>query len=175
MEILKQDIKRTFDYVEGSLLKKCIVTFLAPGVQAVIIFRFGNWVSQQSIILKIVLFPIYMFLNMLIQVLWGIEIQYSARIGAGLYIGHFGGITISGDAVIGKNANISQNITIGIAGDGEKRGVPVIGDNVYIAPGARLFGKIQVGDNVKIGANAVIHKNIPNNAVAVLYPGFSIL
>jgi hypothetical protein len=91
------------------------------------------------------------------------------------YIGHFGGITISGDAIIGKCCNLSQNVTIGVSGQGEKRGVPIIGDNVYIAPGARLFGKISIGNNVKIGANAVIYKDIPDNAVVVLDPGFKII
>jgi serine O-acetyltransferase len=77
--------------------------------------------------------------------------------------------------VLGNNCSISQNVTIGISGSGDKLGVPVIGDNVYIAPGARLFGKITVGNNVKIGANAVIYKNVPDNSIAVLDPGFRIL
>jgi serine O-acetyltransferase len=50
-----------------------------------------------------------------------------------------------------------------------------LGDNVYVAPGARLVGKIAIGNNVKIGANAVIHKNLPDNAIAVLEPGFKII
>ena len=51
----------------------------------------------------------------------------------------------------------------------------MIGDNVYMAPGAKIFGKITIGNNVKIGANAVIHKDIPDNAVVVLDPGFKIV
>jgi serine O-acetyltransferase len=114
-------------------------------------------------------------LNLLIQILWGIEIPRSTVVGPGLFIGHFGGITISAAAVLGRNASISQNVTIGVAGSGEKLGVPVIGDDVYIAPGARLFGRITIGHNVKIGANAVIYKDVPDNSVAVLDPGFRIL
>jgi serine O-acetyltransferase len=53
--------------------------------------------------------------------------------------------------------------------------VPTIGNNVYIAPCAKMFGKIEIGDNVKIGANAVIHKSVPDNAIAVLNPGFQLL
>jgi serine O-acetyltransferase len=70
---------------------------------------------------------------------------------------------------------MSQGITIGISGSGERRGVPTIGNDVYIAPGARLFGKIAIGNNVKIGANAVIHRDIPDNAVVVLDPGYKII
>jgi serine O-acetyltransferase len=175
MKIILADIKRTYDLVPGGKLKKIFTCIFAPGVQATIVFRFGHWVHLQPRFLRICLKPVYMLLNTLIQVLWGIEIQYSARIGSGLYIGHFGGITISGEAVIGSLCNISQNVTIGASGQGEKRGVPTIGNNVYIAAGARLFGKISIGNNVKIGANAVIHRDVPDNVLAVLDPGFKII
>ena len=111
----------------------------------------------------------------MVRVMWGIELPRSATIGPGLYIGHFGGITISPGARIGKNCNISQQVTIGVSGKDGNRGVPVIGDNVYIAPGARLFGKISIGNNCKIGANAVVYKSIPDNAIVVLDPGFKII
>jgi serine O-acetyltransferase len=107
--------------------------------------------------------------------MWGIELPRETDIGAGFYITHFGGIIISPAAKIGKNFTISQGVTIGVSGQGEKRGVPVIGDNVYIATGAKVFGKISIGNNVKIGPNAVVHKSIPDNAIVVSYPGFKIL
>jgi serine O-acetyltransferase len=119
--------------------------------------------------------PIYFVLNGLVKIIWGIELPRSATIGPGLYIGHFGGITIAPGVIIGRNCDISQHVTIGLSGQGEKAGVPTIGDNVYIAPGAQVFGKISVGSNVKIGANAVIYKDIPDNAIVVLDPGFKIV
>ena len=125
--------------------------------------------------LRILFDPIYGILDFFIHVLWGIEIPRSAKIGPGLYIGHYGGITVSSIAVIGRDCNLSQNITIGVSGAGQKRGAPTLGDNVYVAPGARLVGKITIGNNVKIGANAVIHKDLPDNAIAVLDPGFKII
>ncbi len=106
---------------------------------------------------------------------WGIQIPRTVEIGEGFYIGHSGGITISGAAKFGNNVNISQQVTVGVSGKGEKRGVPIIGDNVYIAPGAKIFGKIKIGNNVKIGANAVVYKNIPDNAIVVLESGFKIM
>jgi serine O-acetyltransferase len=124
---------------------------------------------------RIVLDPIYFVLNLLIQMIWGIEIPRATVVGPGLFIGHFGGITISASAVLGNNCSVSQNVTIGVSGSGDKLGVPVIGDDVYIAPGARLFGKIRIGRNVKIGANAVIYRDVPDNSIAVLDPGFRIL
>jgi serine O-acetyltransferase len=147
----------------------------APGVHAVLVLRFGQWSRRRPKVLRILFDPLYMILDFFVQALWGIEIPRTAKVGPGLYIGHYGGITVSSVATLGRDCNLSQNITIGVSGAGPKRGAPTIGDNVYIAPGARLFGKISIGNNVKIGANAVIHKDLPDNAIAVLDPGFKII
>jgi len=172
---LRADMKRTYGYLQGGRLRRTLNCLRAPGVQAVIVFRFGQWLDSQPALLKLLLQPIYFVLNGLVQIMWGIELPRSATIGPGLYIGHFGGIIIAPGVTIGRNCNLSQHVTIGLSGQGEKAGVPTIGDNVYIAPGAQVFGKISVGNNVKIGANAVIYKDIPDNAIAVLDPGFKIV
>ncbi|HEX7029258.1 MAG TPA: serine O-acetyltransferase [Gammaproteobacteria bacterium] len=101
---------------------------------------------------------------------YGIQLYAGSRIGSGFYIGHFGGIFVSGDAVIGRNCNISQGVTIGKTNRGERKGHPVIGDNVYVAPGAKIFGKVRVGNNVAIGANCVVSRDVPDNAVVVGIP-----
>ena len=173
--ILSADIVRTYDYVQGGKLRRIVSCARTPGVHAVIVFRFGQWLLERHIMVRIFLDPLYLILNSLIQTMWGIELPRTAKIGPGLYIGHFGGITVSGKAIIGSNCNIAQNVTIGVGGSGEKRGVPTIGNDVRIAPGARLFGKIAIGNNARIGANAVIYKDIPDNAIVVLDPGFKII
>ena len=172
---MRADILRTYEYLQGSRLRRTVNCLRSPGVQTVIVFRFGQWLYWRPSLLKRLLRPIYFFLNGLVQVMWGIELPRSAKIGPGLYIGHFGGITIAPGVVIGRNCNLSQQITVGLSGQGEKAGVPTIGDNVYLAPGVRVFGRISIGDNVKIGANAVVYKDIPDNAVVVLDPGFKIV
>ena len=172
---LRADIRRTYDLLEGGRLRRIANCARSPGVQAVTVYRFGQWLSRRTAVLRLFLEPFFLLGQFLVHVLWGIELPRSARIGAGLYIGHFGSITISPHAVIGAHCSLSPCITIGMSGHGERLGVPVIGDFVYIAPGARLFGKIRVGDNVKIGANAVVYRDIPDNAVVALDPGFRIL
>jgi serine O-acetyltransferase len=147
----------------------------APGLQAVAVYRLGNWALRQPLVLRVLLDPLYAILNALVKILWGIEISRHARIGPGLYVGHFGGLTVSRFAVIGANCALSQQVTIGVGGESDRWGAPVIGDDVYVAPGARLFGAIRIGNNVKIGANAVVHRDIPDNAVVALDPGFKIL
>jgi serine O-acetyltransferase len=175
MSVLKKDLIRTYSITSGNKLKRLINTFRKPGVRAMITIRFGQWVARRNILLRLLLTPIYFFMNHRVRTRWGIEIPRATQIGSGFYIGHFGGIIISDEAIIGKNCSISQGVTIGVSGQGDKYGCPVIGDNTYIAPGAKVFGKIKVGKNVKIGANAVIHKDIPDNAIVVLDPGFKIL
>lgn len=73
--------------------------------------------------------------------------------------------------MIGKNCNISQGVTIGPTKRGSRRGCPTIGDNVFIGPGALVIGGIKIGRNVAIGGNAVVNKDIPDNAVVVGNPG----
>lgn len=175
MGALKEDVLRTYGMLPGGRLRRLAGCLRSPGVQAVAIFRFGQWLQGRPWVVRCFLEPLYLIANGAIQVLWGIELPRSARIGAGLYIGHFGGITISPGATIGRRCNLSNNITIGVSGQGERYGVPTIGNDVYIAPGARVFGRITIGHNVKIGANAVIHKDVPDNAVVVLDPGFRIV
>lgn len=101
----------------------------------------------------------------------GIQIPYCTTIGKGFYIGHFGNIVVNGNSTIGNNCNISQGVTIGQVNRGKNRGVPIIGNEVYIGPGAKIIGGIKIGNKVCIGANAVVTKDIPDNAVVVGVPG----
>ena len=75
------------------------------------------------------------------------------------------------DVKIGNNCNISQGVTLGVTNRGAKKGCPTIGDNVYIAPGAKVIGNIVVGNDVAIGANCVLTKDVPDHAVVVGIPG----
>lgn len=100
----------------------------------------------------------------------GIQIPSCTKIGKGFYIGHFGTMVISGGAVIGNNVNISPGLNIGRANRGERKGYPVIGDKVYIGPGVKIVGAVKIGNNVAIGANAVVTKDVPDNAVVVGIP-----
>lgn len=172
---LRCDLRRTYDKLSGNRLRRLVNTARTPGVHVLAVYRFGRWSRGQRLVWRVFLEPDYYLFNFLVQVVWGVELPREAKIGPGLRIGHFGGITVSPHAVIGRNCGISQNVTIGAGGQGEKAGAPVIGDDVYIGPGARVFGKIRVGNNAKIGANAVVYRDVPDDAVVVLDPGFRIL
>lgn len=172
---LRADIRRTYELLEGGRLRRVVNCARTPGVQAVAAYRFGQWLERRFLLVRVVLEPFFLVAQFLVRALWGIELPRKARIGPGLYIGHFGGITVSPDTVMGEHCSISPGVTIGLSGQGERLGVPTIGDNVYLAPGAKLIGKIRIGSNVKIGANAVVYRDIPDNAVVALDPGFRIV
>jgi len=131
--------------------------------------RFCAYMRQQPVLR--IFFPIAWLINRHQQIRFGIGISYKTSIGPGLYIGHEGGIVVSELAVIGKNCNLSHQVTIDVSRRGQRAGVPVIGDNVYIGPGAKLFGAIVVGDNAAIGANCVVTRDVPENGVVVGVPG----
>lgn len=92
-----------------------------------------------------------------ISVMCGLTVP-AGVFGEGLSIAHYGAIVVSTLAKIGKNCRIHVGVNIGVGSDGK---VPVIGDNCYLGPGAKLFGGIVLGDNVKVGANAVVTKSFP--------------
>jgi len=102
---------------------------------------------------------------------YGVHIDFSAEIGPGFYICHVGSIVINRRCVIGKNCNLSHEVTLGARSRGERAGCPVIGDNVYIAPGAKVIGKVEIGDHAAIGANCVVTKDVPESGVVVGIPG----
>ena len=174
-EHLRVDFARVVAVEDGSGLRRALIALSAPGFHAVAVYRFGRWALGLPAWLRWPLSLAYYVLYFFVRALWGIEVPRKAAIGPGLYIGHFGGVHVSGRAVIGANCAMSQGITIGMTGDGADSGIPVIGDDVYIAPGARIFGRIRVGNNVKIGPNACVHRDVPDNAVLVLDPGYRIL
>jgi serine O-acetyltransferase len=110
---------------------------------------------------------------------YGCSIASTARLHGGLILPHPQGIVIGGDAVVGPRAWIYQNVTIG--GAPGKAGLPRVGADARIYAGAVLTGPITVGDNVLIGANAVVHRDVPPRTAvrpaAVEYaplPGFAV-
>ena len=127
-----------------------------PGLKFITIFRLTQNYRRKNRLL----FYFFFFWLRRLKVKYGFDISYRTQIGKGFYIGHSGNVVIHGDAVIGENCNISQGITIGVSNYGEKKGVPTIGNRVFIGPNACVFGNVTIGNNVTIGANAVVTENI---------------
>ena len=100
----------------------------------------------------------------------GIEIHPGATIGKGLVIDHGMGLVIGETTVIGDNCTLYQGVTLGGTGKDKGKRHPTLGNNVMVGAGAKVLGPFTIGDNVKIAANAVVLKEIPENATAVGIP-----
>lgn len=171
MSHFREDLRRYFK-ADASLAFKLKTILLTQGIWALAVYRPASWLHQhkEKHPAARLLLPFLTLAQKAVEILTGISLPFAARIGQGLYIGHFGGIIISPSTIMGEYCNISQGVTIGQAGRGGVQKTPVIGNRVYIAPGAMLFGGITIGDDVAIGANAVVTKDLPDNAVAVGVP-----
>jgi serine O-acetyltransferase len=100
----------------------------------------------------------------------GIQIARGTKIGPGLHLSHFGGIVVNRNVMIGRNCNLAHQVTLGATQRGSRVGTPVIGDNVYIGPGAMIVGSLTIGDGAAIGANAVVSRDVEDHGVAVGIP-----
>lgn len=100
----------------------------------------------------------------------GIQIPEQTIIDRGFRIAHFGHIVINPAAIIGKNFNISQGVTIGSA-EGKKKGTPIIGNNVSIQANAVIVGGIKIGNDVLIAPNAFVNFDVPDGSIVLGNPG----
>lgn len=140
------------------------------GLWAMVIYRFGRWrYSIKPRILRMPFSFLYKLLKPVSEILTGIELPCEVTIGRRFRIDHFGGIIISGDAVFGDDCILRNGVTVGLRSTGE-RGSPIIGNRVDIGAGAKLLGSIRIGDDVAIGANAVVITDVPSNSIAVGVP-----
>lgn len=103
--------------------------------------------------------------------LTGIEIHPAATIGEGLFIDHGMGVVIGETAQIGNDVTLYQDVTLGGTGKDVGKRHPTIGSNVVIGAGAKVLGPFSVGDGAKIGASAVVLKEVPANSTVVGNPG----
>lgn len=147
-----------------------LMTFLfIPGFSCTFWYRLNRWRCRTRF-RRLAFWWVWLMCKRSVRI-WHVHIE--GDIGGGLCVGHAegGGVIINDKVKIGKNCNIHHGVTIGVKNRGKNLGVPTIGDNVYIGPGAKVFGGITIGDNVAIGANAVVVTSIPDNAVVVGVPG----
>lgn len=132
---------------------------------AVFLYRIANWLYHH----KVKAVPDMIMAH--VRRHYACEISPYATIGAGLFIPHTIGIVIGHEVVIGEDCEIFQNVTIGSnRKERDGRYMPTIGNNVSIGSGAVVVGSITIGDNVVIGANSYVDKDIPNNSFVAGIP-----
>ena len=162
VELVRSDLWR---HREGSGLSDFLVCMAeSPGFQFTFWLRLVAWLRNERSFFRL-LYPLAGLVKRHVSYKYGISIPASTQIGPGFYVGHFGGIVVNEESTIGRNCNISQGVTLGQANRGKRAGAPVIGDSVYIGPGAKVVGRVTIGSNVAIGANAVVTMDVPDDAV----------
>jgi serine O-acetyltransferase len=140
------------------------------GLWAMAMYRFGRW--RYTIRWRWLRMPfsfLYKVLKPVSEILTGIELPCEVTLGRRFRIDHFGGIVISGDAVFGDDCVIRNGVTVGLKHTGS-RGAPSLGNRVDVGAGAKILGPIRIGDDVLIGANAVVLIDVPSNSIAVGVP-----
>ena len=150
---------------------KLSVILTYPGVKAVFFHRIANFfsIAKFDLIARII--------SQFSRFLTGIEIHPKAKIGENLFIDHGMGVVIGETSEIGNNVTIYHMVTLGgispsINSDDQRNSKrhPTLMDNVVVGSGAQVLGPVTVGKNAKIGANAVVTKDVPENAVMVGIP-----
>lgn len=138
------------------------VVLCYPGVHALFFYRIAN------VLHKLGLPVVPRFISYAATIISGIEIHPAAKIGKRLFIDHGTGVVIGETAVIGDDVTIYHGVTLGSAGkitDAKRH--PTIGNNVILGAGAKIIGNIIIGDEAKIGPNAVVHKNVAPKKVII--------
>jgi serine O-acetyltransferase len=105
-----------------------------------------------------------------VEILTGICIPAKCEIGEGLYIGHYGTIILPRHGRIGHNCSFAQNSTIGVAGTGDNRGAPTIGNRVFVGAHSVVVGKITIGEDAMICAGSIVTRSVPARAVVMGNP-----
>lgn len=136
-----------------------------PGLHAVIVHKLTHKLYKNR------LFLLSRVISNVARFFTGVEIHPGAKIGRGVFIDHGMGVVIGETAEVGDMATIYQGVTLGGTGKDIGKRHPTIGKNVVISSGAKVLGPFTVGDNSKIGAGAVVLKEVPPNCTVVGVPG----
>lgn len=142
----------------------------SQGFWAMLVYRFGRWRYRvRPALLRKVFSLLYKIAFKLVQIVTGIELPCEAEVGRNFRIDHFGGIVISGYARFGDDCVVRNGVTVGLKNEDQPL-APRIGNRVSIGAGAKILGGITVGDDVLVGANAVVIADVPAGMIAVGVP-----
>ena len=144
---------------------KLEVFLLYPGVHAILYHRLAHWLYQHRLFLPA------RFVSQWSRFWTGIEIHPGATIGRRVFIDHGDGVVIGETTIIGDDVTIYQGVTLGGTGKDTGKRHPTILNGVTIGAGAKVLGPITIGNNSKVGAGAIVLKDVPDNCTVVGNPG----
>ena len=141
------------------------VIFAYPGVHAIWGHRISHWLWKRGARLAARTFAEFT------RILTGVDIHPGAVLGSGLFIDHATGVVIGETAEVGDDVTLYHGVTLGGSGADTGKRHPTVGDRVVIGAGAKVLGAIKIGEDSRIGANAVVVKPVPSGSVVVGVPG----
>lgn len=176
---IKQDMARYYKIELGDInpgwMKIIRLLMVTPGLQAVIVYRFGRWVNEQArrplTFFVSILSPVYKLLSYLIIKLYDINISLNSKIGKGFYIGHFSGIEVR-NVDIGRNCSIHQHVKIEVSNleSNSSNNDIIIGNNVWIGAHAKIYTAIVIADGATIAAGSRVDNDINSAALVMGVP-----
>lgn len=161
---MRSDIKAVFDN-DPAARSVIEVIFTYAGLHALWAHRIAHWLYKRR------MYSIARLISQISRFFTGIEIHPGATIGQRFFIDHGMGVVIGETCEIGDDVVIYQGVTLGGTGKEKGKRHPTIGNNVVIGSGAKVLGSFTIGDNSRIGANAVVLKEVPMNSTVVGNPG----
>lgn len=142
-----------------------------PGFHAVILHRLAHWLWTRHLPMRGLWLLSARCVSQVSRFLTGVEIHPGAKIGRRLFIDHGSGVVIGETAELGDDVLMYHQVTLGGTSLSKVKRHPTVGNNVLIGMGAKIIGAVTIGDNCRIGANAVVNKDIPANCTVVGVPG----
>lgn len=136
-----------------------------PGFRALAVQRFGAWLRGMSPgLCRSALYVLYRAMHRYVRNHYSIELHDTTTIGRRFCIGHSGGIVIHERAQFGDDCVIRQNVTIGATSNVRAHEAPKLGNRVQVGCGAVIIGNIRIGDDARIGPNALVMTDVPEGA-----------
>jgi len=170
LELQRLILADLFRYDGAKGMSGFVLAFFGePGFRLTVLLRATRWLRVQPLTRWGCYHLCKLWLGRLSRRL-GVFIDFTTDIGPGLYLPHPVGIVINRRCRIGANCNIAQHVTLGLKSREPREGCPTLGDRVYVGPGAVIIGAITVGSDAAVGANAVVTKDVPDNAVMAGVP-----
>jgi serine O-acetyltransferase len=161
---MQSDIRSVFDR-DPAARSTIEILLCYPGVHALWGHRISRrlWTHNRKLLAR--------WVSQLVRGLTGIEIHPGAKIGPDFFIDHGMGVVIGETAEIGARVTLYHGVTLGGTSLNKGKRHPTLEDNVVVGAGAKILGAITIGENSRIGANAVVVKSVPSNSVVVGVPG----
>lgn len=171
-ETVHADVRRWIGEHESGSRRLLATIWHDMGLQAVLLYRFGQWLRAGW--RRVLLWPLlpagwllYACGALLVRRGYGIRLSLSADIGAGFWVGHFGGIEVT-NCRLGERCSVGQQTKVGRVGEPDG---PQVGDEAWIGAHARISGPVRVGNGVTIAPGARVTRNVPDRALVVGDPG----